>query len=60
MKRKKRLKKGIESLDEQIILHELKRAQALAAKNDGLVKYYDGELEDLRNYKAQKKRKLGK
>ena len=44
MKRKKRLQKGIDSLDEQEIIHEEKRQRALDLGQEELVAYYDKEI----------------
>ncbi len=44
-KRKKRLKKGIDSLREQIRLHESKRKDAQEAGMEELVDYYNREIE---------------
>ncbi len=43
--RKKRLKKGIESLQEQIRLHEEKKLKAIEAGMEELVDYYNREIE---------------
>jgi hypothetical protein len=43
--RKKRLKKGIESLYEQIELHKEKKKNAEEAGNEELVEYYTKEIE---------------
>jgi len=53
-KRKKRLKKGIESLKEQIELHKEKRRQALEEGKLELANYYEGEIEDLTGAKERK------
>ncbi len=45
MKQKKRLKKGIESLKEQIEIHEKKRKMAEGEGNIELEDYYKRELE---------------
>ncbi len=60
MNRKKRLRKGIESLDEEIDLHEVKREAAKQAGNEGLTKYYDRELDNLRMQRDKKKRIVDK
>jgi len=44
MKRKKRLEKGIESMKEQITLHEQKKKQAEEADMPELARYYEREL----------------
>ena len=58
--RKKRLKKGIESLGKQIKLHEEKLAKAKKDDNIGLVSYYMGELESMKKALREKKRILDK
>jgi DNA-nicking Smr family endonuclease len=60
MNRKKRLRKGIDSLDEEIDLHEAKREAAKQAGNEGLPKYCDRELDNLRKHRDNKKRILDK
>jgi len=60
MNRKKRLRKGIDSLEEEISHHEAKMAAAKKAGNEGLTKYYDRELDNLRRQRENKKRKLDK
>lgn len=55
MKRKKRLKKGIESLKEQIALHEEKKKQAEEAGLPELVRYYEREI--VSKEEAMKKKK---
>jgi DNA-nicking Smr family endonuclease len=60
MNRKKRLRKGIDSLDEEINLHEAKLEAAKQAGNEGLTKYYDRELDNLRKQRDNKKRILDK
>ncbi len=55
MKRKKRLEKGIESLKEQIALHEEKEKQAEETGLTGLVSYYEKEIAS--KEKAMKKKK---
>ena len=60
MKRKKRLKKGIESINKQIELHKEKREKA---KQDGkieLVGYYSKEIENLEETKKEKENLLEK
>ncbi|MDO8460643.1 MAG: hypothetical protein Q7S74_06025 [Nanoarchaeota archaeon] len=42
--RKKRLQKGIESLEEQIRIHEEKRRQAMEEGKIELADYYDKEI----------------
>ena len=45
MKRKKRLEKGVESLKEQIRIHEEKRKDAIAQGKLELADYYEKEIE---------------
>ena len=58
--RKKRLKKGIESIEEQIKIHEEKRQKALKEDKLELVEYYDKEIEQKKKDKAEKERLLEK
>jgi|TARA_B100001971_G_scaffold17488_2_gene13592 peptide subunit release factor 1 (eRF1) len=44
VKRKKRLKKGIESLKKQIEFHEDKLEEAERKKDENLVRYYEKEI----------------
>tara|TARA_B100002003_G_C13967457_1_gene468321 strand:+ start:161 stop:349 length:189 start_codon:yes stop_codon:yes gene_type:complete len=44
VKRKKRLKKGIESLKKQIEFHEDKLEEAERKKDESLVRYYEKEI----------------
>lgn len=55
MKRKKRLGKGIESLKEQIEIHEEKKRKAEEADMEELVGYYEKEI--LSKEKAMKEKK---
>lgn len=55
MKRKKKLEKGIESLKEQIKIHEEKKRQAEEADMPELVGYYEKEI--LSKEKEMKKKK---
>lgn len=55
MKRKKKLEKGIESLKEQIEIHEEKKRQAEEADMPELVGYYEKEI--LSKEKEMKKKK---
>lgn len=59
-KRKKRLKKGIESLEEQIDIHKEKRKSAEQSGNEELVKYYNKEIEAKEQAKKQKQEMLDK
>ena len=58
--RKKRLKKGIESLEAQIQLHEEKKKIAESDGNVDLANYYEKELTAKRKDKEEKKRMLNK
>lgn len=58
--RKKRLKKGIESLREQITFHEEKREKAKEEGKEELAGYYEGEIESKENDIEKKKRLLEK
>lgn len=59
-KRKKRLEKGISSLDEQIKFHEEKLARAKTDGDDILERYYEKEIEALRKTKQRKENQLEK
>ena len=58
--RKKRLKKGIESLEKQIDLHEQKLHQAEEENNFELAGYYKKEITSKKNDVEEKKRLLKK
>lgn len=58
--RKKRLKKGIESLTEQIEIHKEKREKAQKEGNLELAEYYNSEIEGLEKTKNKKAEKLEK
>ena len=58
--RKKRLKKGIESIEEQIQLHEKKLRKAEKEDNIELAAYYKKEIEAKRKDKEEKQRILDK
>ena len=58
--RKKRLKKGIESLQKQIELHENKLKQAEKEGKLELAGYYEKELENMKGYKGKKEKLLKK
>ena len=58
--RKKRLKKGVESLEEQIKLHEEKKKKAEEEENIELADYYRKEIETKKKYKEEKERMLRK
>ena len=56
--RKKRLKKGIKSLGEQIEYHKEKREQAKKEGNLELEEYYNKEIKSLENAKERKEDNL--
>ena len=58
--RKKRLQKGIESLEKQINLHEEKLKKAEEDDNIELANYYKKELEAKKRDKNEKQRMLDK
>ncbi len=58
--RKKRLKKGIESIKEQIAVHQSKLEEAEKSGNIGLSNYYEKEIETLRLALARKENFLKK
>ena len=58
--RKKRLQKGIESLEKQIKLHEEKLKKAEEEDNIELASYYKKEIEAKKKDKDEKKRLLEK
>ena len=57
MKRKKRAKKSIESIKKRIEEHEIKREMARMENKEELVKYYAGEISNLKDYLRKKERK---
>ena len=60
MKRKKRLKKGIVSLEKQIILHEEKKKLAEELGQEELVEYYTKEIKALTERKSDREEKADK
>ncbi|MBI2542283.1 hypothetical protein HYV80_06245 [Candidatus Woesearchaeota archaeon] len=58
--RKKRLQKGINSLDKQIKLHEEKLKKAGEEDNIELIGYYKKEINAKKKDKEEKERLLGK
>lgn len=58
--RKKRLKKGIESIKKQIELHEEKKKKAEQEDNIELVDYYEKEIESMAKDKEKKEKMLEK
>ena len=60
MKRKKRLQKGIEALEEQIAAHEEKQETATKRDLKELVDYYQGEIERFKKRKENREEKLNR
>lgn len=58
--RKKRLKKGIKSINRQIKLHEEKKKQAKEEGKIELGRYYEKEIDSLEMAKEKKKELLEK
>lgn len=58
--RDKRLEKGIESLNEEIKIHEEKRDLAKEENNIDLEGYYNKEIEGLKKTKERKEKQLSK
>ena len=59
-KRKKRLEKGIASLEEQRTLHKHKHAAAEEEGKNELARYYDKELRSIEERIRERKEKLAK
>ena len=57
-KREKRLKKGIDSLERQIVIHEEKKEVAESLGQEELVGYYDKEIRELIKRKKEREAKL--
>lgn len=57
-RREKRLKKGIESIEEQIKIHRNKLKKAKEDNDESLERYYEKELESLEKAKDLKKSQL--
>lgn len=53
--RRKRLEKGIKSLDEQIKIHGVKKEDAIKEENFGLANYYEKEIGKFERVKEKKK-----
>jgi len=60
MKRKKRLKKGIQSIEEEIEIHKKKMQEAREKGNLELADYYDKEISGLEKTKCRKENQLEK
>ena len=60
MNQKKRLEKGIESIEEQIKVHREKLKEAEEAGHEELVNYYYKDISRLEKQKEQKEDKLEK
>lgn len=57
-KRRKRLERGIESLEAQKKIHREKKKIAEEAGDEELVRYYDKEIDKFENEMRKKKEKL--
>jgi phage shock protein A len=55
MKRKKRLEKGIKSLEKQVEIHKQKLKQAVEQGNEELAGYYEKDIKRLENELKKKK-----
>lgn len=60
MNRKKRLEKGIKSIEEQIEFHESKLKEAEKAGEEELIEYYHKDIIRLKKQKEQKEEKFEK
>lgn len=60
VKRKKRLSRGIESIERQIEVHEEKKEHAEEEGNIERVEYYEKEIERLRDTQKRKEEQLDK
>ncbi len=58
--RKKRLRKGIFSLQEQIKIHEQKKIEAEEEGDEELARYYNKEISTLNKNKEKKENQLEK
>ena len=58
--RKKRLQKGVDSLQEQIVIHEEKKENAKEQGNIELVDYYEKEIRSKEETKKKKQEILDK
>lgn len=58
--RKKRIEKGIDSLQREIEIHEEKKQQAQEMKNEELVDYYEREINALIERKKNREKILEK
>ncbi len=58
MKRKKRLERGIESLQKQIEIHKEKLKKAIEEGDEDLARYYEKDLARLEGEEIKKKDKL--
>jgi hypothetical protein len=58
--RKKRLKKGLDSIEEQILLHKQKQNESENKGEIEMVEYYKKEIEGLEKTKDKKKTMLEK
>lgn len=59
-KREKRLKKGIDSLQEQIEIHKVKKQIAEELGQEELARYYGKEIESLKKRREEREGKLNR
>ena len=59
-KRKKRLEKGINSIEKQIEIHRIKEEQAVEQGKIELAGYYHKEIERMKEAEERKRRQLDK
>ncbi len=60
VKRKKRLLKGIKSIEEQIIFHQEKKKIAEKLRQEELARYYGKEIESLERRRDDRQEKANK
>lgn len=60
MSRRKKLRKGISSIAEQMEAHKIKKDEAERRGEKELAMYYGKEIENMKVYMEKKKRQLGK
>ena len=60
VKRKKRLERGIKSLNKQIEIHKEKKEKAAEEGKLELEKYYAGEIEEFKRVREKKKGHLNR
>ena len=60
MKRKKRLEKGVKSLQKQVEIHKEKLRKAIEEGNEDLARYYEKDISFMENEEKKKKDLLEK